>query len=184
MTRIQRGMVCTAALVALALTACEPPRGTPSAATQPASPAASETLAAAKPPTPPVPPAPPNTAPATAIEQMQQKAQEALQNAGNWATEMRDKYWNNARDELNKLVERAKEATSGMKPEIERRIKELQERATDAAKALETARKAGGQAFEDARKRFEQTIDEYRRAVAGEASTQPASRPATAPARP
>lgn len=157
--------------VTLAVTACEPPR-TP--ATQPATQAVGQT-----PPTSELT-LPPASAPATALEQMQQRAQEAYQSARDWAGDLRDRYWNQARDEFNKLVERAREAASGVKPEVERRIREIQERAADAATALEKAREIGGQAFEDAKQRFEQTLDDLRRAVGGE----PESQPATAPARP
>jgi F0F1-type ATP synthase membrane subunit b/b' len=108
---------------------------------------------------------------------MQHKAQEAYESARDWAVDLRDKYWNDAKDEFNKLIERAKEAASGVKPEVDRRIKELQERATDAAKSLEKAREIGGQAFDDAKQRFEQSLDDLRRAIGGGPATQPASAP-------
>lgn len=171
MKTLARGSRWLLVPMALTVTACEPPR-TP--ATQPATQAVSQT------PTPPERTPPPASAPTTALEQIQQKAEEAYQSARDWAADLRDRYWNNARDEFNKLIERAREAASGVKPEVARRIKELRERAADAANALEKAREIGGQAFEDAKQRFEQTLDDLRGAI----GNAPASQPATEPAEP
>jgi polyhydroxyalkanoate synthesis regulator phasin len=133
------------------------------------------------------------TQPATSggtLEDMKQKGQQAAEMAARIIREVRQKYQQQAVDELARCDEQIKvlrekltQATDEARPELEKRVEELSRRVQDARALLEQANAASDEAWKGLTGQFDAAFSELKRVVGAEsAASQPATEPTTQPA--
>lgn len=134
----------------------------------------------------------PATEPGVTLNDVKRKTQDAMAAAAEYARQKKEEYQRRMEPELEalerrleKLKERFRLAGERARPEIQKRVKDLNEMARKAREEFEQLRAAGDERWEDAQKRLDETMRQLEEALKeGVPIAHPTTLPTTRPNRP